>query len=169
MKKNTILTISIIIILLIFFIGRTRTSNEELTFIESKQEITGHFVYEEIQDQEQPIGTPPEPPGFQIPEIEMVSQLRCIGDRIELFLTNPTDDTLILADNIKIHLNGMIVVDPKCSRYTLMPGKKVFCSDISGHLAIKEGKKNLIQIDMGSEKKSFKVNCDITNPSYEII
>ena len=168
MKKNLIFFISITIILLIFFL--TRPADEESMIItEPEPAITGHAVYEEIQIEEPQIEEIPiedpkiedsqEEQIIQIPKIEAVSKLRCVDDKIELFLANPTNDTLKLVQDIVIHLNGMIVVDPECSRYTIIPGKKVFCSDISGHLPIRKGKKNNLQISMGSEKFDSIVDC----------
>ena len=66
--------ISVVAIIIILFLI-SGCKEVETVQKEPEQAITGHAVYEEteIQDQEQPIGTPPQPPGFQIPEIEMVS------------------------------------------------------------------------------------------------
>jgi hypothetical protein len=173
MRKIIIISASLILLLVFIFKIAVEPSSEPV--LEPKQKITGHFIYEEMPAEETEDDGQLMPDSQEqtimpaLPPIEMVSKARCIDDRIELFLTNPTNNTLTLAKDIKIHVNGMIVADPKCSRDELMPGKKAFCSDVSGHLAIREGKENTIQINMGSEKKEFVVNCSNTNPSYEII
>ena len=166
MKKNTILIISLIIVLLVFFVAKTRTSDEDISFIEEK--LTGHVVYDpeeaEIEEPEKPILEEMPPPLPSLPEEQTASDLvyaaKCVDDKIELFLINPTNDTLTIVEDIKIHLNGMIVVDPECSKSTLIPGKKVFCSDISGHLPIREKKENLLQLSIDLEKYEFVIDCE---------
>ncbi|MBW2982014.1 hypothetical protein KY343_03985 [Candidatus Woesearchaeota archaeon] len=173
MKKIIVFTLIILLIILFIFKVTTNPSDEELTFIDSKQEITGHVVYEETEeipeemsdDTEtfEPEITILEDVEIELPEeapVEVVSDVNCIDNKIELLLANPTNKTLTLVEDIVIHLNGMIVVDPECRISTLMPGKKVFCSDISGHLAIRKEKKNTLQISMGSEKFDFVVDCE---------
>ncbi len=174
MKKGAILLISMIILLIIFILKITiEPSSEEPIITEPEPAITGHAVYEETEIPEQEttpifedVGEPPALPELPQPLPEQptpnfIYEAHCINNRIEVVLTNPTDETLDLVEDIIVHLNGMIVVDPKCSRYTIMPGKRVLCSDISGHLAIREGRKNNIQISMSSEKFNSIIDCAV--------
>lgn len=169
MEKSTIFFISITILLIIFICKVTvKPSNEEpVIFVESEEpKITGHATYEdnaEITESPEPT-MPPSLPEQLISEQtaapQVISNANCIDDRIELLLTNPTNKTLELVKDIIIHLNGMIVVDPKCYIYTIMPRKEVYCSDISGHLAIRKGKKNTLQLSIESEKFNFIIDCE---------
>ena len=165
MKKGTIFFISIIILILIFiFKVITEPSNEEPIITESEPQITGRAIYEEtpIETQDQTILDSQEPQEqiIPIPQIEIVSRVRCIDDKIELLFTNPTNKTLTFVEDIIIHLNGMIVVDPECYRYTINPGKRVFCNDISGHLPIRKGRQNLLQLSTDLEKFEFVIDCE---------
>jgi archaellum component FlaF (FlaF/FlaG flagellin family) len=119
-----------------------------------------------------PEPTPPQPPVTAvIPEetteatvqtstkLEMVSEARCAANKIELRLTNPTQQTLTLGKDAKIILNGLVVTDPECDKLVVAPGESVFCSDISGHLSTKTGELNKVQINMGTERSTSEVDC----------
>jgi len=164
MEKRAVILVSVIVLLGIFFIFKTRMSNEELTFIDSG--MTGHAVYEKepIIDNNELLQNPvieelsysPEKEEYKI---EIISEVKCIDNTIQLLFTNPADKTLTFVEDIVIHLNGMIVADPDCYRYAISPGKRVFCNDISGHLPIRKGKENLLQLSMGLEKFDFVIDC----------
>jgi hypothetical protein len=139
---------------------------------EVETRITGHAVYEpeaipaedaaettEITETTEHVIEKQEGE-YSIPVVDSVSAVRCVDNKIELLLTNPTDKTLTLARDIIVHVNGMIVVDPECDRDTLMPGRSVYCSDISGHLAIRQGKKNRVKIDMDPDRSDIVVDCN---------
>lgn len=69
---------------------------------------------------------------------EMLSGLRCIDNNtIEATIANTKDTALELTKDIKIMLNGMIVIDPECDKLTLNPGESVYCKDITGHIPIR--------------------------------
>lgn len=163
MRKKAIFIIFILIALLAFFAEK---------MIHLKSEATGYFIYKEkdelipaihtTETQQEPIldfKTTSEELAKENANLEVISKVRCVDDRIELFLSNPTNKTIELVKDIKIHVNGMVVVDPKCNTYQLMPGKIVFCSDVSGHLAIREARENTVQLTIDSKKFSFIVRC----------
>ena len=166
MKKLTIF-----IILIIFFsIAVIYKSNTD-----SPDELTGRFIYEEENEeiqpeleeqaqQEPPIIESPSAEDLPIPEtaneqVDMVSRAKCIDDRIELMFTNPSNQTLTFVKDIIVKVNGMVVADPECNILTIKPKRKALCTDISGHLPIKEGKKNLVQLSTKQEDIELIVDC----------
>ena len=56
-------------------------------------------------------------------------------------------------------INGLVVVDPECDKLTIAPGESVYCSDISGHYAIRQGEVNRIQINMERQRGISDVKC----------
>ena len=160
-------------LLFIFGCQETKIIQEDIKY---ESEITGNVVYEnqETPEQDPPeiensvpdqdlIETTPvqEPPNSIIQKIEMISQEKCFNDRIELVLTNPTDQTLTLVKDIVVHLNGLIIVDPACVKSILKPKESIYCSDISGHLPIREEKENTIQISIESQKITKIIDCRV--------
>ena len=122
----------------------------------------------EVVVPEEPVAAPPPEPEPKAPlaevetltpETEMISEARCLDNKIELVLTNPTEETLILGKTAKIILNGLIVANPECDATEITPGESIFCADISGPLAIKQGEINKIQINMLRERGISLVNC----------
>ena len=90
-----------------------------------------------------PEETPIEPtaPIETLTDLEMISQ------------------AITLARDAILHINGLIVAYPDCDKFTIAPGESVFCSDISGVLAIRQGAKNRIQISMKSQRSTSIVSC----------
>ena len=109
------------------------------------------FPIEEPELEEAPVET--------ISELEMISEARCIDNKIELVLTNPTDETFILGNTAKIIINGLIIVDPECDKLEIAPGESIYCADLSGHIAIRTGAKNTIQVNMKMERGLSVVDC----------
>jgi hypothetical protein len=166
MRKSVLIILILIIFstVLIYELG----IKSEKPFIKSETP-TGHVVYEPeaipVEDAAETAETTEntiekQEGEYSIPVVDAVSSVKCIDNKIELLLTNPTDKALTLARDIRVHVNGMIVVDPECDRNTLMPDRSVYCSDISGHLAIKNGKENRVTIDMGSDRSDIVVDCN---------
>lgn len=165
--RNSVLIILILIIFSTGLICEYGIKSEE-SFLEPETP-TGHFVYEDFI--EEPSITEPsaitEPSSIKdlpIPEttpepVDMAADVRCVDDRIELMFTNPTNDTLTLVKDVIIEVNGMVVVDPECNILTIKPKKKALCIDISGHLPIKEGKENTVQLSTKTEKVRLVVDC----------
>lgn len=91
--------------------------------------------------------------------LEMITQARCLENRIEVVLTNPTDATLTLAKDAKVIMNGLTVVDPECDKLVIAPGESVYCADISGHYSIRNGEMNKIQVNMKAERGLSEVDC----------
>ena len=96
---------------------------------------------------------------IQGPTSETLSELRCVDSKIEAVITNTQDSSVELAKDIKIMINGLLVVDPECDSLILAPGASTFCSDLSGHLAIREGKTNTVKINMLHESVVDYVEC----------
>ena len=106
--------------------------------------------------------TPPEMAETAAPETpaEILSGLRCIGNNtIEATIANTKDTALELTKDIKIMLNGIIVIDPECDKLTLNPGESVYCKDITGHIPIRQGKINTIQLNLAGERITGEVSC----------
>ncbi len=156
--RKSILIILILIIFSTVLIYRLSIKPEEPLL--KPETPTGHFIYEDFIEE-------PEPPAIEdlpIPEttpepVDMAADVRCVDDRIELMFTNPTNDTLTLVKDVIIELNGMVVVDPECNILTIKPKRKALCTDISGHIPIKEGKKNLIRLSTKTEKVRLVIDC----------
>ena len=92
---------------------------------------------------------------------EMLSGLRCAGDKIEAVITNVGDRTLELTKDIKIMINGLPpVADPECDKLILEPGESTICSDISGHYSIREGRVNTIQLNFYGGRVFESVKCE---------
>ena len=98
---------------------------------------------------------------------ETLSELRCVDDRIEAVISNTNTKTLEIAKDIKVMVNGLLVVDPECDSLTLEPGQSTFCQDISGHLAIRKGKTNTIKLNLLHENIVEYVQCFV-EPEEEI-
>ncbi len=127
--------------------------------------VTGCKVEEEIIEPE-PIPEPvpePEPTatveGPLIDGIEVLSEVRCLDNKIELILTNPSNRTIKIGYNAKIILNGLISAFPECDKLEIGPYESVYCADISGPLSIRKGTKNKIQFNTDRDSDFFIVSC----------
>ena len=136
-----------------------------LVLIGCKREVEPEVVVEAPPAVEEVIVIPEEPAVPEAPVevktvLDMISEARCLDNKIEVLLTNPTDETITLARDAKVIINGLIVIDPECDKLTLAPGESTFCTDISGHFSIRTGEKNRIQINMRSERGLSIVDCE---------
>ena len=127
------------------------------------------------KEKESELTPPPVPPPVEVPAtvphpseaqtsttsgVEMISEVKCIDNKIELVMTNPTNETLTLAKNPKIILNGRFVVsDPECDSLEIAPGKSVYCADITGHFPIYKGETNKIQFNLRSGRSINEIYC----------
>ena len=91
--------------------------------------------------------------------VEMLSEARCIGNNIELILTNPTDSAITLGKDALLHINGMLTSYPDCDKMEIAPGESIYCADITGPLAIRKGEDNKIQINMKTARSVNIVKC----------
>ena len=112
--------------------------------------------------------TPPEVPeddeGAETPEadvsVDMLSELRCFdNEKIEAVITNTGESAIELAKDVKVLLNGMIVVDPECDTLVLAAGESTACSDISGHIPVRDGTTNTVQLNLAGERIVEYVEC----------
>jgi len=121
------------------------------------------FMISACTEQEGPkdteVDTPPEIPEDTETPTEMLSGLRCIDDKIEAVIVNTGDAAVVLAEDIKILANGLIVVDPECDKLTLEAGESTVCSDITGHFNIRAGKTNSIQLNLAGSRIIKYVDC----------
>ena len=84
---------------------------------------------EKVEEQETP-EVPEEPsipeqeqaPLEQGLELEMITEARCIDNKIQLVMTNPTEEALVIGKTAKIILNGIVMIDSECDKYTIEPG-----------------------------------------------
>ena len=90
---------------------------------------------------------------------KILSALKCLDGAIEGIVTNTGDKELTLAKDIKVLINGLIVVDPECDKLVLAPGESVYCRDLSGHYAIRKGQVNRVQLNLLGERAVEVVDC----------
>jgi hypothetical protein len=118
--------------------------------------------------EEAEVGTPPMPPAVEeTPEVsepaaesgELLSATRCVDSKIQGVITNILDSEVTLGKDIKILINGLLIVDPVCDSMTLAAGESTFCDDLSGHIAIRAGKVNRVQLNAFSERAYEEVDC----------
>ena len=95
----------------------------------------------------------------QEPSAVILSGLKCIDDKIEGVITNTQDQAAGLNKEIKIIINGLIVIDPECDKATLEAGESTVCSDLSGHFPIRTGKVNTIKLNLLRESVIEYVDC----------
>ena len=96
---------------------------------------------------------------IQGPTPETISELKCVDNKIEAVITNTQAEAIEIAKDIKIMINGLIVIDPECDSLTLEPGASTICTDLSGHLAIREGKTNTVKLNLQHESIVEYVEC----------
>lgn len=158
MKKLILISILVIIVLISGCKKEMPAAPETPPAIPSGQETPPPIPETDLTN-ETP-ATPEAPMEVKTPGLEMVSQARCIDNKIGLVVTNPTNQTLTLAKDAKVIVNGLTVIDPECDKMEIKPGESVFCADISGHYATRTGEQNRIQINMFSERSMTVVNCE---------
>ncbi len=90
---------------------------------------------------------------------KMLSELRCIDGAIEAVVTNTGETEAAIGDDIKVMINGLLIVDPECDKYILAPGESTYCKDISGHIKIRTGKENRIQLNALRERALEVIDC----------
>lgn len=96
---------------------------------------------------------------IQEPSAAILSGLKCIDDKIEGVITNTQDQAAELNKEIKVIINGLIVIDPECDKSTLEPGESTVCSDLSGHFTIRTGKVNTVKLNLLRESVIEYVDC----------
>ena len=148
-----IMAVVVVIVLIAVFMMMRPAEEPEPEITEPEPEITEPEVT--LPESE----IPPAPIETMKGKLEMITEARCFDNRIEVVLTNPTDETLTLAKDAKVILNGLVVVDPECDKLEIAPKESVYCSDISGHYAIRQGEVNRIQVNMKSERGLSDVDC----------
>lgn len=92
---------------------------------------------------------------------EFISDLRCADDKITGVITNIEDEQIQLNGNVKVMLNGNVVVDPECDKLVLEPGESTICSDLSGHFSIRTGKVNTMQFNLAGVRYIEYADCAV--------
>ncbi|MBD3249732.1 hypothetical protein GF336_06830 [Candidatus Woesearchaeota archaeon] len=95
-------------------------------------------------------------------DASFISELRCIDGRegrIEAKITNTEDEEIVIGETVKFMINGLLTSKSECEQKTIAPGESTFCSDLSGPLAIRDGKSNLIIANTPSQKITETVIC----------
>lgn len=105
----------------------------------------------------QPVPALVEEPVVQKP---LLSELRCVNDQVSGVVYNNEDSELRLAKDIKVFINGLVVVDPVCDNLTIAPHSSVFCQDLSGHFNVRRGKTNTIKLNLKSDSIQEVVECE---------
>ncbi|MEE9525364.1 MAG: hypothetical protein V3V78_02035 [Candidatus Woesearchaeota archaeon] len=95
----------------------------------------------------------------QIEEVKMLELLRCSNGAIEAVVTNTGTEAVTLAKDVKVLVNGLLVVDPACENLTISPGESTYCQDISGHLATRTGKVNTVVTNAKHERAIEYIDC----------
>lgn len=116
-----------------------------------------------------PVETTPVVPAEQNADVEKpvaaskaaLSDLRCAGNKsIEGVFTNTDEKPIKLAKDVKIIINGLIVVDPDCDKLDVQPGEAVYCKDFTGHLSVSGSKKtNEVTLNFHDKKVIEYVTC----------
>ncbi len=107
-------------------------------------------------------GLPPVLPELQQTETakEILSELKCINNtRIEGVITNIQEQSLTFTKDLKVIVNGLIVIDPECDKTTLEPGESTFCADLSGHYNVRADRVNTIKISLLRENVIEDIEC----------
>ena len=91
--------------------------------------------------------------------VEILSGLRCMDNKIEATITNTKADALEITKDVKVVVNGLVVIDPECDTLILQPGESTYCSDVTGHYAIRQGKVNTVQLNLKGESIVEYVDC----------
>ena len=92
---------------------------------------------------------------------QFVSELMCIDDKITGVITNIEKEQIQLNGNVKVMLNGNVVVDSDCEKLVLEPGESTTCADLSGHFAIRTGKVNTMQFNLIGKRFIEYVDCAV--------
>ncbi|MBD3354564.1 hypothetical protein GF361_01105 [Candidatus Woesearchaeota archaeon] len=143
MKKKTWLFL--ILILTVFLIMGCKKEQEPQT----DQEIKTPEQTQESVEQEQG------------EEGKILNLLRCSDNRIEAELYNNREEPLVIGEDIKIIIRGLIVPIPDCDNTTIKPGETVYCSDITGKYKIKDGI-NRVQANLLRERAIEDIDCSLS-------
>ena len=125
------------------------------------------LVFAGCKTAEEKVETPEAPTVVETPETsepavesgKLLSAVRCADSKIQGVVTNTLDSEVTLGNDIKILINGLLIVDPVCDSLTLAQGESTFCDDLSGHIAIRAGKINRVQLNAFSERAYEEVDC----------
>jgi len=123
-----------------------------------------------VKKEEQPITQPSIPvvePTQEMPASgseaaekgKALSEVSCVDGNIQAKVTNTGAADAALAKEIKVLVNGLLVVDPECDKATLAAGESTLCTDLSGHLSVREGKLNTVQINLANDRAVEYVMC----------
>ena len=157
MKTYTKIVIALLLILVfVFACKKDVEKSKEIVQPEPEAPVVEEPVEVTLPESEEGEAVIDVAPG----KLDMISEARCIDNNIEVVLTNPTEKVLTFAKDAKIIINGLVVVDPECDKLTLEPGESTYCTDISGHLAIRQGAVNRIQVNMFSERGLSDIKCE---------
>lgn len=167
MKKWIAIILLLIIVGLVFIIigcyKEPSEAEENITIQETEE------APEEEAPPEIPVYTEPEPEEqaeVQEPVIvsreeapsELLTELRCVDDKIEGVVTNVADETMDLNDAI-IYINGMLRRNPECDTMVLEPGESTFCTNLKGFASLKEKGNKLIFRISGLQAVEI-INCE---------
>ncbi len=142
--KKKILLFLVLILTVFLIIGCKKTEEEPQT----DQDIKTPEQSQESIGQEQG------------EEGKILNLLRCSDNRIEAELYNSKEDSLIIGEDIKIIVRGLIVPMPDCDKNTIEPGESVYCTDITGKYKIKDGI-NRVQANLLRERAVEDIDCSI--------
>lgn len=146
MKKSTIFLILVIALLIV---SGCNKKAEDIQTTESAVPDTDNV--------------PPSPPGFEdtaaTAQVETLELIRCTDNKIEAMITNNNDMDIEITKDVKIIINGLVVVDPECDKMLLKPGESTTCADITGHYPIRTGKINKVQLNLHDEKIDKDIDC----------
>ncbi|MBW2995681.1 hypothetical protein KY332_00100 [Candidatus Woesearchaeota archaeon] len=92
-------------------------------------------------------------------EGKMLTLLQCTNGAIEAVITNTGTEEATLAKDIKVIINGLLVVDPECDSMTIAAGESTYCKDISGHIATRIGKVNTIVANAKNDRSVEYIDC----------
>lgn len=90
---------------------------------------------------------------------ETLSQVKCVGDKIEGVVTNKADKQVDILKEASVVFRGVLIVNPslmECEKTTLNPGESTYCGSLVGKYPVSEKNRFIFRIT-GLEEGVVKV------------
>ena len=90
---------------------------------------------------------------------ELLTQVRCVDNKIEGVVTNVDDEQMDLSDSI-IYINGILKRNPECDTMILNPGDSTFCENFIGNIKPSTSKGNKLILRISGLQWEEIINCE---------
>ena len=164
-KYMAIIALLIIVGLILIIIGCSQKETEEIQTpgIQEPEQIVPPELPSPQEQQVQETVIIDEPvvvteSSREEPPNTLLTELRCVDNKIEGVVTNVDDETMDLSDAI-VYINGILKRNPECDAMVLNPGNSTFCTNFIGNIKPSNTKGNKFLLRISGYQWEEIISC----------